>query len=95
MIRAAVRGLCLGVALLPCAAQVGAAAGDERPAADAREAQAPTRVDPMDALAFGSPAADRVLRERTDAAARHMFHVSLAYLFSLFLAMNVEILLFR
>jgi protoheme IX farnesyltransferase len=37
----------------------------------------------------------RVLRERTDAAARHMFHVSLAYLFSLFLAMNVEILLFR
>jgi protoheme IX farnesyltransferase len=37
----------------------------------------------------------RVLRERTDAAARHMFHVSLAYLFSLFLAMNVEILFFR
>ncbi len=67
MIRAAVRGLCLGVALLPCAAQVAAAAGDERPAADAREAQAPTRVDPMDALAFGSPAADRVLRERTRA----------------------------
>jgi protoheme IX farnesyltransferase len=37
----------------------------------------------------------RVLRERSDAAARRMFHVSLAYLFSLFLAMNVEILLFR
>lgn len=35
----------------------------------------------------------RVLRERTDAAARHMFHVSLAYLFVLFLAMNVEVLL--
>ena len=35
-------------------------------------------------------AAIRVLRERTDASARRMFHVSLAYLFSLFLAMNVE-----
>ena len=40
-------------------------------------------------------AAVHVLRERTDAAARYMFRVSLAYLFSLFLAMNVEILLFR
>ena len=37
-------------------------------------------------------AALRVLRERTDAAARAMFHVSLAYLFSLFLAMNVELI---
>jgi protoheme IX farnesyltransferase len=36
-------------------------------------------------------AAVRVLRERSDAAARRMFHVSLAYLFSLFLAMNVEL----
>jgi len=35
----------------------------------------------------------RLLRERTDDAARRMFHVSLAYLFSLFLAMNVELLL--
>lgn len=35
----------------------------------------------------------RVLREQTDEAARRMFHVSLAYLFSLFLAMNVELLL--
>jgi protoheme IX farnesyltransferase len=34
----------------------------------------------------------RVLRERTDGAARRMFLVSLAYLFSLFLAMNVELL---
>jgi len=34
----------------------------------------------------------RVLRERTDDAARRMFHVSLAYLFALFLAMNVEVL---
>jgi protoheme IX farnesyltransferase len=34
----------------------------------------------------------RVLRERTDASARRMFHVSLAYLFSLFLAMNVEVI---
>lgn len=32
----------------------------------------------------------RVLRERTDAAARRMFHVSLAYLFALFLAMLVD-----
>ena len=37
-------------------------------------------------------AATRVLRERSDAAARKMFHVSLAYLFSLFLAMNVELI---
>jgi protoheme IX farnesyltransferase len=37
-------------------------------------------------------AATRVLRERSDAAARSMFHVSLAYLFSLFLAMNVELI---
>jgi protoheme IX farnesyltransferase len=36
-------------------------------------------------------AAIRVLRERTDASARRMFHVSLAYLFSLFLAMNVDV----
>jgi protoheme IX farnesyltransferase len=35
----------------------------------------------------------RLLRERDDAAARRVFHVSLAYLFSLFLAMNVEIAL--
>jgi heme o synthase len=34
----------------------------------------------------------RLLRERTDEAARRTFHVSLAYLFSLFLAMNVELL---
>ena len=34
----------------------------------------------------------RVLQERSDAAARSMFHVSLAYLFSLFLAMNVELI---
>jgi protoheme IX farnesyltransferase len=33
----------------------------------------------------------RVLREQTDEAARRMFRVSLAYLFSLFLAMNVEL----
>ena len=33
----------------------------------------------------------RLLRERSDAAARRVFHVSLAYLFSLFLAMNVEL----
>ncbi len=32
----------------------------------------------------------RVLRERTDAAARRMFHVSLVYLFALFLAMLVD-----
>ena len=32
----------------------------------------------------------RVLRERTDAAARRMFHVSLVYLFVLFLAMLVD-----
>ena len=37
-------------------------------------------------------AAVRVLRERSDDAARRMFHVSLAYLFSLFLAMNVELI---
>ena len=35
----------------------------------------------------------KLLRERDDAAARRVFHVSLAYLFSLFLAMNVELLL--
>ncbi len=34
----------------------------------------------------------RVLREQTDASARRMFHVSLVYLFALFLAMNVEVL---
>ncbi len=33
----------------------------------------------------------RLLRERSDAAARRMFRVSLAYLFSLLLAMNVEL----
>jgi protoheme IX farnesyltransferase len=33
----------------------------------------------------------RLLREQDDAAARRVFHVSLAYLFSLFLAMNVEL----
>ncbi len=37
----------------------------------------------------------RVLRERSDRAARRMFRVSLAYLFSLFLAMNAELLLIR
>lgn len=37
-------------------------------------------------------AAVRVLREQSDAAARHMFRVSLAFLFSLFLAMNLELL---
>jgi protoheme IX farnesyltransferase len=35
----------------------------------------------------------RCLRERTPDAARRTFHVSLAYLFSLFLAMNAELLL--
>jgi heme o synthase len=35
----------------------------------------------------------RLLREQSDAAARRVFQVSLAYLFSLFLAMNIEILL--
>ena len=34
----------------------------------------------------------RLLRERSDAAARRTFQVSLAYLGSLFLAMNVELL---
>jgi len=34
----------------------------------------------------------RLLRERSDAAARRVFRVSLAYLFSLFIAMNVELL---
>jgi protoheme IX farnesyltransferase len=33
----------------------------------------------------------RVLRERTDTAARRMFHVSLVYLFALFLAMLVDL----
>ena len=37
-------------------------------------------------------AAIQLLRQRTDDAARRMFHVSLAYLFSLFLAMNVELI---
>jgi protoheme IX farnesyltransferase len=36
-------------------------------------------------------AAVRVLRERTDAAAQAMFRVSLAYLFSLFLAMLIDL----
>ena len=35
----------------------------------------------------------RTLREATPEAARRTFHVSLAYLFSLFLAMNLELLL--
>ncbi len=34
----------------------------------------------------------RVLRERSDQAAHRMFRVSLVYLFSLFLAMNVELI---
>ena len=34
----------------------------------------------------------RLRRERTDDAARSTFRVSLAYLFSLFVAMNVELL---
>ena len=34
----------------------------------------------------------RLLRERSDEAARRIFRVSLAYLFSLFVAMNVELL---
>jgi protoheme IX farnesyltransferase len=34
----------------------------------------------------------RLIRERSDDAARRTFHVSLAYLFSLFLAMNVELI---
>ncbi|MDJ0788903.1 MAG: heme o synthase [Myxococcota bacterium] len=34
----------------------------------------------------------RLLRERTDEAARNTFRVSLAFLFSLFLAMNLELL---
>ena len=33
----------------------------------------------------------RVLRERSDASARSMFRVSLAYLFALFLAMLVDL----
>ena len=33
----------------------------------------------------------RVLRERSDAAARRLFHVSLAYLFALFLAMLLDL----
>jgi protoheme IX farnesyltransferase len=37
-------------------------------------------------------AALRLLRERSDVAARRVFRVSLAYLFSLFLAMNVDLL---
>lgn len=43
----------------------------------------------MNAWFVGS--ALRVLRERSDLAARQMFRVSLVYLFSLFLAMNVEL----
>ena len=35
----------------------------------------------------------RLLRERSDAAARRVFEVSLVYLFSLFLAMSLELLL--
>jgi protoheme IX farnesyltransferase len=35
----------------------------------------------------------RLLREQSDEAAQRVFRVSLAYLFSLFLAMNVELLL--
>ncbi|MGH0032737.1 MAG: heme o synthase [Myxococcota bacterium] len=42
--------------------------------------------------AWFTASAVSVLRRRTDEAARHMFLVSLAYLFSLFLAMNVELL---
>jgi protoheme IX farnesyltransferase len=34
----------------------------------------------------------RLLRQRTPEAARHVFRVSLAYLFSLFIAMNVDLL---
>jgi len=34
-----------------------------------------------------------VLRQRTDAAARRMFRVSLAYLFSLFTALLIELAL--
>src|SRR3990172_7336622 len=45
----------------------------------------------MNAWFVGS--AVRCLRERTPDAARRTFHVSLAYLFSLFLAMNAELLL--
>ena len=37
----------------------------------------------------------QVLRERSDRAARRMFRISLAYLFSLFLAMNVELIIFH
>jgi protoheme IX farnesyltransferase len=37
----------------------------------------------------------RLIQLRTDEAARRMFHVSLAYLFSLFLAMNAELLFSR
>jgi len=33
----------------------------------------------------------RLLRERSDEAARRVFRVSLAYLFALFLAMNVDL----
>ncbi len=37
----------------------------------------------------------KLIQERTHDAARRMFHVSLAYLFSLFLAMNAELLFSR
>jgi protoheme IX farnesyltransferase len=42
--------------------------------------------------AWFTASAVSVLRRRTDESARRMFRVSLAYLFSLFLAMNVELL---
>jgi protoheme IX farnesyltransferase len=48
----------------------------------------------LGANAWFIAAAVRVLRQRTDEAARHMFRVSLAYLFSLFLAMLAELLLY-
>jgi heme O synthase-like polyprenyltransferase len=47
----------------------------------------------MNAWFIGS--AVRLLRERSDAVARRMFRVSLAYLFSLFLAMNVDLVAAR
>jgi protoheme IX farnesyltransferase len=51
------------------------------------------------AVALGANAwfawsAYQLLRERTDEAAQRTFRVSLAYLFSVFLAMNVELLFF-
>ncbi len=47
----------------------------------------------MNAWFIGS--AVRVLRERSDRAARRMFQISLAYLFSLFQAMKVQLIVFR